>query len=162
MNTLRVEYLSDVIKQMEAYGERVQFSLISGGQRPCYQVSNAANKKMAFDSNNHLLYPKDDEFTGSNATREFTLDQIKTIIAGSGVRSGSSVRTRANRNGSGSTRTNSIAATDLVDTEKYTYFKNNRQILPPSIGEYSTEITNLMKKGMSAEEAFNDVIKRYF
>ncbi|MFC5475048.1 hypothetical protein [Paraherbaspirillum soli] len=161
IETLKPDYLNDVMGKMVAYGDRVQFGLTGPGQRPNYQVINTAGKKMAFDSNSHLLQPKEDEFVGSNATGIFTLDQVKLAIAGGGK---TSTTTRTSRVGSGSTRssTATIKAKDLVDTAKYEYFKNNRQTLPASIGEYSDEITDLMKKGMSAEDAFGDVIKRYF
>lgn len=163
IETLAADYLKDVIVQMETYGERVQFALNGPGQRPNYQVTNTAGKKMAFDQNNHLLHPKDDEFTGSNISGIFTLAQIKTAKSSVGVRA--TAGTRAARPGTSGTapRTTSAAAkASLLDAEKYEYFKAHRQTLPPAIKEYSNEISELMKKGMSAEAAFNDVLARYF
>ncbi len=161
LETLKADYLTDVLGQMASYGDRVQFALNGPGQRPHYQVINTVGKKMAFDSNNHLLHPQADEFAGSNASGVFTLDQIKSTMAG-GAKAG--VAPRVSRVGSGSTRnpTAAVKAKDLVDTEKYEYFKNNRQTLPPRIGDHSAEITELMKKGFSAEEAFGEVVKRHF
>ena len=161
IETLATDYLNDVMGQMVAYGDRVQFALTRGGQRPNYQVINTAGKKMAFDSNHHLLIPKADDFVGINTSSIFTLDQIKTAMLGVGVNTGS--RTRVSRVGAGATRTTTAASTkDAVDAEKYEYFKNNRKTLPPNIGAHSDEITTLMRNGISAEDAFNEVIKRHF
>ncbi len=144
--------------QMLAYGEQVQFALSGSGQRPNYQVINPAGKKMAFDSNNHLLTPKADEFVGSNATTVYTLEQLKAVIAG-GSRTGTA--TRVSRVGTRSSPA-AVKAKDLVDAAKYEYFKNNRQTLPAGIEKHSDEIAGLMKNGISAEDAFAEVIKRHF
>jgi hypothetical protein len=163
IDTLAADYLKDVMGQMVTYGDRVQFGLSGSGQRPNYQVINAADKKMAFDSNNHLLHPQEHEFDGPNATRVFTLDQVKAAIVGGGRTA--SAATRVSRAGStGRTRgtTAAVKVKDVIDTEKYEYFKNNRQTLPASIGEYSAVITELMKKGMSAEQAFGEIVKQHF
>ncbi len=162
IETLKADYLNDVIRQMEAYGDRVQFKLNGSGERPSYQVINTAGKKMAFDSNNHLLHPRADEFVGPNASGVFALAQIKTALAGGGVKTSAGIR--VSRVGSGSSRSSTVAvkAKDLVDVEKYEYFKNNRQTLPPRIGEHSDEITELMKNGLSAEDAFGEIVKRHF
>lgn len=163
IDTLKPDYLAGVIGQMEAYGDRVQFSLLSPGQRPNYQVINTAGKKMAFDSNNHLLHPQEHEFVSPNATGVFTLDQIKTAMAGGG-RSSTPVRATRSSVGSssGAPRTAAARARDQIDIEKYEYFKANRQALPEGINEYSNQITDLMKKGMQAKDAFDEVIKLNF
>lgn len=160
IETLSTDYLNDVLGQMLAYGERVQFSLGTSGPRPHYQVTNSVGKKMAFDSNNHLLHPKADEFAPGNISSSFTLEQIEAAIAGAG-----SAAARASRAGGasgGGTRTSAAKARDLIDAAKYEYFKNNRKTLPAHIGEHSAEITELMTKGMSAEDAFAAVVKRHF
>jgi hypothetical protein len=159
IDTLAADYLNDVKGKMEAYGDRVQFRLGGSGERPNYQVMNAADKKMAFDSNNHLVHPKAGEYVGSNASGVFTLDQIKAAIAGVGIRASAGARVSRVV---GSSRTAAVKVKDLVDAEKYEYFKNNRQILPPGIGEHSVEITELMKNGMAAQDAFAEVVKRHF
>jgi hypothetical protein len=156
IETLPSDYLNGVMGQMLAYGERVQFALSGSGQRPNYQVINTAGKKMAFDSRNHLLTPKADEFVGSNATGVYTLDQIKAAGAGGGR------TTAGTRVGSTRSSAATVKAKDLVDAAKYEYFKNNRQTLPAGIEKYSEEITGLMKNGISAEDAFAEVIKRHF
>lgn len=165
IETLKADYLKEVMVQMDAYGDRVQLALNGPGQRPHYQVINTSGKKMAFDSNHHLLHPKEDEFIPGNVTGVYTLEQVKIIAAGGGVRiAGSSRVTRAGSGAVRSTRNTAavVKAKDLVDTEKYNYFKSNRETLPPTIGEHSIQITDLMKNGMSAEEAFNEVIKEHF
>ena len=161
INTLSADYLNDVVGQMVSYGDRVQFGLTGTGSRPYYQVINSSDKKMAFDSNNHLLHPVADEFVGSNGSMVYTLDQIKAAIAGVGTRAAIASRTRS-ASGTGSTRTTAVKVQDVIDSQKYEYFKLHRDLLPPSIGEYSGEITALMKQGKSAEEAFDEVIKQHF
>ncbi len=158
IDTLPADYLRDVMTQMATYGDRVQFGLSGTGQGPNYQVINTAGKKMAFDSKNHLLHPVADEFASGNVTGVFTLDQVKTAMAGGGGTSSTGTRSRVGS----SSRTAAVKVKDIVDTEKYEYFKNNRQALPPTIGEHSEEITTLMKKGMSAEEAFAEVVKLHY
>ncbi|WP_225869931.1 hypothetical protein [Glaciimonas sp. PCH181] len=144
---------------MKTYGDRVQFGLAHGGQRPFYQVINSSDKKMAFNSTHHLLHPVTDEFVGSNGSVVYTLDQINAAIAGVGVRAKvSATRTRT----TGGTRAATVKVQDLIDSQKYDYFKTHRDLLPPSIGEYSIDITVLMKQGKSAEEAFDEVIKQHF
>lgn len=162
LETLKADYLSGVIGQMDAYGDRVQFALNGPGQKPLYQVINADGKKMAFDDNHHLYRPEGEEFTGSNATGVMTMDQIKLAMAGGAPKSTGTVRA-VRATGVGSRGPSAATkAKDLVDTEKYEYFKNNRSMLPAEIGEHSNEITTLMRGGMSAEAAFSEVLKRHF
>lgn len=158
MDTLAEEYLNGVVAQMMSYGERVQFSLISG-EKPNYQVINTFDKKMAFNGNHHLTQPQEDEFVGSNATPVFTLEQIKTRTASIAIKK--TVSPRAART---STRSSPATAKvgDLIDVQKYEYFKNNVQKLPEGIRAYSQEVSNLMKNGMSAEDAFGQVVQQYF
>ena len=158
MDTLAVEYLNGVVAQMMSYGERVQFNLTSG-EKPNYQVINTFDKKMAFNGNHHLTHPEEDEFVSSNATPLFTLEQIKARIAGVGIKKTASTRTARI-----STRSSPAAdkAGDLIDVQKYEYFKNNVQKLPEGIRAYSQEISNAMKNGMSAEAAFGQVVQQYF
>jgi hypothetical protein len=162
IETLKAEYLKEVIAQMDAYGDRVQLALSGPGQRPNYQVINPSGKKMAFDSNHHLLSGAEDIFTPGNVTDVFTLEQVKTIASGGGVKisTGRVVRAGAAR----STRNTAavVKAKDLIDTDKYNYFKSNRETLPATIGEHAFQITELMKDGKSAEEAFNEVLKLHY
>jgi hypothetical protein len=163
IETLDAGYLKEMMTQMLAYGDRVQLAL-SGSVTPCYQVINQSSKKMAFDGNHHLLSQDDDMVTPGNVTGVYTLEQVKTIAAGGGVRvAGSRVAARAGV-AKRSTRNTAAAvkAKDLIDVEKYNYFKNNRETLPPTIGEHAMQITDLMKDGKSAEEAFSEVVKLHY
>lgn len=162
IETLKSEYLKDVIKQMELYGDRVRFSFFGTGQRPHYQVTNSFGKAMVFDSNNHLHQPQEEEFTGSNCTPEFSLDQVKAVVAG-GIRAEAVKRVSRASSGTGTRGMTAAArAKEQLDIEKYNYFKANRQAMPPTIGEHSDEITELMLKGIPAAEAFEEIIKRYY
>ncbi|MGH8807216.1 MAG: hypothetical protein ACREX0_04990 [Noviherbaspirillum sp.] len=149
--------------KMADYGDRVQFSLVSGGPEPAYQIMTSLGKKMAFDRNHHLLRPEGDEFVGANASAVFTLDQVKAAISSLRVSSGSGSRTaRVARAGGGSTRTSAAKLDEQFAAQRYEYFRNNRQSLPPTISEHTEEIAELMKKGKAVEEAFGEVIKKYF
>lgn len=161
MDTLEADYLKGVVGQMKAYGERVQFSLSSPGQRPNYQVVNTFEKKMAFDGNHHLLRAEEHEFAVGNATVVLTLAQIEQTIAGIGMVKTSSPTVRKTRVAS-SGGTAAVKAGDLIDIQKYEYFKNNMQTLPEGIRAYSQQVTALMKQGMSAEAAFGEIVQKYF
>ncbi|WP_334191134.1 hypothetical protein, partial [Noviherbaspirillum sp.] len=163
IEALPADYLKSVMEKMIDYGDRVQFSLLSPGAQPSYQVMNTLGKTMAFDKNHHLLQPQEAEFVGTNATQVLTLDQIKSLIAGVGSKSGTGTRTaRVVRAGSGGGKTATVRLHDQFASQRYEYYKNHRQSLPPTISEHSDEITELMKNGKSVEDAFDEVVKKYF
>jgi hypothetical protein len=168
VESIKAEYLNGVIAQMTAYGDRVHFSMFGSVQKPHYEVINSFDKKMAFDGNHHLHTAEDDEFGPGNVTPIFTLEQIKRLIAtgGSGVRSSipRAARAASARSSAGGARpaTAAARAREAVDGEKYAYFKANRQMLPEGINQYSDEISTLMLKGLSAEQAFGEVIEKHF
>jgi hypothetical protein len=153
IESLTAEYLNRVLEQMLTYGDRVQFALTRGGQRPEYQVINTAEKKMAFDSN-HLLTSNTHDFVASTSSRVYTLEQIEAAMTGVGAQIGG---TRVV--GGGSTRTTAAQKVALIDAEKYEYFKKNRSSLPADIGKHAQEISALMMNGMSVEDAFAAAIK---
>ncbi len=155
MESLSAEYLNRVLEQMLTYGDRVQFALTRGGPRPHYQVINTAEKKMTFDSD-HLLTSNTNDFVGNTTLPIYTLEQIEVAMAGAGKKTAGTGVTRG-----GSTRMTAAQKTALVDAEKYEYFKSNRSTLPANIGKHAQEITVLMMNGMSAKDAFADVIKRH-
>lgn len=162
-DSLPVEYLKGVMAKMADYGDRVQFSLVSGGAEPSYQVMNGLGKAMAFDRNHHLLRPENEEFSGVNASPAFTLDQVKAAISGIGASSRPVSRaTRVTRASGGGTRISAAKLSEQFAAQRYEYFRNNRQSLPPAISEHSDEITELMKQGKSVEDAFGEVVKKYF
>lgn len=149
--------------KMNDYGDRVQFSLISGGGDPAYQVINSVDKKMAFDRNHHLYRPEEHEFVGANATQIFTMDQVKAAIAGIGIGSRAAPRAaRVVKSGGGTTRVSAAKLEEQFAAQRYEYYKNHRQTLPPAITDHTEEITTLMKQGKSVEEAFDEVVKKYF
>lgn len=162
IESLKADYLTGVIGQMSTYGERVQFALVTSGNGPRYQLTNDAGKKMAFDGNHHLHHPEEGEFAPGNATGVFTIEQVKLAKAGGLKTTRSSSGSRVTRASGPRAPSAATRAKDLVDTEKYEYFRNNRSTLPDTIGEHSTEITTLMRGGMSAEQAFGEVLKKYF
>ena len=165
VDSLSVEFLKDVMTKMADYGDRVQFSLVTGGPVPSYQITNELGKSMAFDGNHHLLRPEGHEFAGANATPVFTLDQVKAAVSGIGLgtRSTASRATRVVRTGSGTgTRTSAAKLEEQYAAQRYEYYRNNRQALPSTISQHTDEITQLMKQGKSAEEAFGEVVKKYF
>jgi len=155
MESLTADYLNRVLEQMLAYGDRVQFALAHGGQRPHYQVINSADKKMAFDSD-HLVTANANDFLAGTTSPVYTLEQIEAAATGVGAKT---ARTREVR--SGTTRVTAAQKAALVDAEKYEYYKNNRPSLPANIGKHTQEITALMMNGMSAESAFAEVMKRH-
>ncbi|MBB5391571.1 MULTISPECIES: hypothetical protein [unclassified Herbaspirillum] len=167
VEAIKPEFLNGVIGQMAAYGDRVHFSMFGSVQKPHYEVINSFDKKMAFDGNHHLHRAEDDEFGAGNVTPIFTLEQIKRIIAtgGSGVRSSTprSARAASARSAGGARPMTAAArAREAIDGEKYAYFKANREMLPEGINQYSDDISALMLKGMSAEQAFGEIIEKHF
>lgn len=163
--TLSTVFLKDVMQQMIAYGDRVQFGQTAIDQKPAYQVINSADKKMAFDGNGHLMHPKEDEFSDASISGILSLEQIRAAIVAGGFRTTTGTRTsRSTSTGVRVSRatTAKAKASDAIDAEKYQYFKANAGTLPEDIRSYSQEISNLMKAGMTAEQAFNDVLNRYF
>ena len=167
LDTLTKDYLKDVMEKMEAYGDRVQFEWPGKGPRPNYQVINPAGRTMAFDKKN-LLLPRDTEVDFvNNGSHVFSLDAIKA--AASGTIRKSVTRTRVAGTGTAtSRRTSSPGASapepevDTVERDKYAYFKANRETLPEDIAKHSQSISELMRNGMSAEQAFDEIIKQHF
>ena len=158
METLSAEYLNRILEQMLTYGDRVQFALAGGGQGPRYQVINSSEKKMTFDGD-HLLSHNTDDFKGGTTSLIYTLEQIEAAIAGAGKKTAGAGTTRGGSS-SGGIRTTAAQKAALVEAEKYEYFKSHRATMPADIGKHAAEITAVMMNGLSAEDAFADVIKR--
>ena len=155
--------MNNVLEKMAAYGERVQFSLVSGGAEPSYQVINDMGKSMAFDRDHHLLQAQEDLFAAANATAVFTMEQINAARSGYGANTRMASKTgRVVKSAAGPTKTAAARMDEQVAAARYAYFKENRGSLPPRIAEYSGEIDQLLKKGKPVEEAFNEVVKKYF
>jgi hypothetical protein len=162
VDVLPVTYLKDVMAKMLDYGDRVHFSLVSGGTLPSYQVINQVDKKMTFDRDHHLLQPQTDEFVGANASQIFSLDQIKARIAGVSLRPAATSRSARVVSATSAPRTNAARLEEQFAAQRYEYFKNNRSSLPADITKHTDEIAALMRLGRSAEEAFAEAVKKYF
>lgn len=147
---------------MADYGDRVQFSLVGSGPEPSYQLTNESGRSMAFDRNHHLLRPEDHEFAGANATAQFSLEQVKAMASGARIGTAAPKTARVVRAGSTGTRISAAKLDEQFAAQRYEYYRANRQSLPAAITEYTQEITDLMRTGKSAEEAFGEVLKKYF
>lgn len=165
LNTLSSDFLKDVIEKMLAYGDRVQFELPekSTGKLPCYQVVNATERKMGFDARHLILRLEYDGNVSERLSVLYTLEGIKAAMNGT-ARKAVTRRSTSARTSTGGTRTVTAAvqATDALEKEKYTYFKNNRSSLPEEITQYSAQISKLMQDGLSAENAFQAIITQHF
>lgn len=160
--SLPADYAKGVLEKMAAYGDRVQFSLASGGAEPSYQVINDMGKAIAFDRLHHLLQGQEELFAGANATPVMNAEQLTTALSGYGASARGSRTGRAVKSASGPTKTAAARLDEQVATARYAYFKSNRATLPARIAEYSGEIDQLLKKGKPVEEAFAEVVKKYF
>jgi hypothetical protein len=161
IETLSVEYLKRVMDQMLAYGDRVQFALTRGGQRPHYQVINTSDKKIPFDSN-HLLTPGTDDFIPGTTSPVYTLEKVEAAMKGVGTKTVSTRSAGGSRSSSGGTgvpRTSAAQKLAVIDAEKYEYFKQNRSTMPEEISKHSQEITALMLNGMPVADAFAKAIE---
>lgn len=156
---LPVEYLKAVLEKMNDYGDRVQFSLAASSAEPSYQVINAQEKKIAFDNRHHLLRVEGDEFDPGNVTPIFTQEQVKGAIAGFAPLSSGGRAVKVARAG---TRVSAAKLEEQYAAARYEYFRNNRQQLPAGIAGHTEEITELMKQGKSVEDAFQEVVRKYF
>lgn len=162
MDALPAEFLQGVLAKMTDYGGRVQFSLVSGGAAPSYQIVNDLGKAMAFDRDHHLLRPEGDEFAGSNATPVFTVEQVKAALAGERIGFVSKAKgARVPRSG-GMTRASAARLAEQHAAERYAYFKEHRGKLPATIAQHTEEIDALMMAGKPAEEAFAEIVKKYY
>ncbi len=167
LNSLTSDFLKEVIEKMDAYGDRVQFELPGKNRSPCYQVINTREMKMGFD-NRHLLQRLNaDGNVSDEVTAVFTLEAIKAAQAGGGRKAASRSSTRGGASAGRATSSRSaapaaVAAVDTIEQDKYAYFKSNRDFLPDGIARHSQEISQLMRNGMSAEQAFDAVIKEHF
>ncbi|MBC7489442.1 MAG: hypothetical protein H7240_05060 [Glaciimonas sp.] len=54
IHNLSIDYLNDVARQMQAYGDHIQFGLSDNRQRPYYHIINNFDKKIAFNSTNQV------------------------------------------------------------------------------------------------------------
>jgi hypothetical protein len=169
LDSLAPEFLKEVLGKMEAYGDRVQFEQPNRAPRPNYQVISPSNRKMGFDDKHLLLRLNEDGNVGDHLSPEYSLDAIRAAMNGGGKKPARSRTTTVARRptaSGGVTRSAPVsaaaAAADELEREKYAYFKANREFLPDGITRYSQQISELMQTGMTAENAFDAVIKQHF
>ncbi|MGG4775323.1 hypothetical protein E4695_04380 [Alcaligenaceae bacterium 429] len=163
LESLSPEFLKDVIERMESYGDRVQLEFPGHAKRPNYQVINSRGFKMAFDSKNLLMQLNENGEVSDNLSDVFSLEQVKQALVAPAapVRRSSSGGTRSS-SGTSRARVASRAEPDPVEVEKYNYFRVHREFLPDGIQQYSADITRLMRTGLSAEDAFNQIVDEHF
>lgn len=168
LDSLAPEFLKEVIEKMQSYGDRIQFEQPNRAATPNYQVINPTGRKMGFDNRHLILRPNADGNIGDELTPVYTLQAIKAAMTGAGTASARTSRPRA----SGASRSTTASATrgsapapaavDTVERDKYAYYKENKETLPDGIVKYSQEVSTLMRQGMSAEAAFDLIIKQHF
>jgi hypothetical protein len=161
LDTLSTDFLKDVIEKMESYGDQVQFELPGKAQRPHYQVITSAGRKMGFDSKNLLLRLNENGNISDDLSSIFSIDVVRAAAKGQSART---TTVRSTRSTGGASRTVAAASqpVDSVEHDKYAYFKIHRESLPDGIQKHSAHISDLMRSGMSAQDAFDAVIKQHF
>ncbi|MGO3891037.1 MAG: hypothetical protein ACTJHW_08685 [Paenalcaligenes sp.] len=161
LESLSPEFLKDVIERMNSYGDRVQIEFPGHAKRPNYQVINSRGFKMAFDSKNLLMQLNENGDVSDNLSDVFSLEQVKhaLVAPAAPVRRASSPRSSS---GTTRARVATRAEPDPVEVEKYNYFRVHREFLPDGIQQYSAEISSLMRTGLSAEDAFNQIVDEHF
>ncbi len=156
LDSLSTEFLKRVLEKMQAYGDRVQFEMVSRGAGPSYQVINPRDRKMGFDGNHLLQRLNEDGHVGDEMSPVFALSAIQQAAAGLTTRTTSRARAGTPRPRAAKA---AAPAIDVIEQEKYAYYKANRDTLPEDIHVHAAEISAQMRKGISAEQAFDSVIK---
>lgn len=156
LDSLSTDFLKQVIEKMHAYGDRVQFEMVTRGAGPAYQVINPRDRKMGFDSNHLLLKLNEDGHVGEEMSEVFAMSAVQAAAEGLTTRTTSRTRAGAPRAAKAAAP---VVAVDVVEQEKYAYFKANRDALPDDIHRHAQAISQKMRAGMSAEMAFETVIK---
>lgn len=152
------------MERMESYGDRVQFELPGHSKRPIYQVIGKGERKMGFDGKHLLLRLNESGNVADSLSPVYTLDAVQAAISGK-----RSPRRTANADSTGSSGTRvrrraapAVPAVDTVEQDKYAYYRAHREDLPEDIAQYAGEISQLMRAGKSAEEAFTHVVSQYY
>lgn len=150
------------MERMESYGDRVQFELPGHSKRPIYQVIGRGDRKMGFDGKHLLLRPNESGDVADTLSPIYTLSAVRDAIAGKrSPRSATSTRSAS----SGGARRRIEAAPVAVDTveqDKYAYYRAHRSELPEDISQYANEISQLMRAGKTAEDAFGQILAEYY
>lgn len=160
LDTLSTDYLKAVLEKMHAYGDRVQFEMAIRGAGPFYQVINARDRKMGFDSNHLLQRLNEDGNVAEEMSSVFAQSAIETAAAG--IRTRTTTTSRAGTTRAKAAPRQTAAQVDRIEQEKYAYYRENRDALPDGITRHAQEIGDKMRTGMTAEQAFEAVIKEHF
>lgn len=165
LESLSADYLKEVMIRMESYGDQVQFELPGHGKRPIYQVIGRGERKMGFDGKHLLLRLNETGNIAETLSPIFPLEAVRAAIAGKRGQRGAAATRSPSAGGSGPARRRAAAAPAVVDTveeDKYAYYRAHRAELPEGISQYAGEISQLMRTGKSAEEAFKQIIAQYY
>lgn len=159
LSSLSVSYLKEVAEKIQTYGLSVQFEFPGHGKTPIYQIINQSGRKMGFDGK-HLLHSLNENGNISDSlSAEFSLEEVQQSITAPPPKI---TRARKNSSGGAVRKTASAMAAEQIEIDKYNYFRANREQLPAGIQKYADDISTLMSKGMSADEAFTTIIDKYF
>lgn len=158
LSSLSVDYLKEVAEKIQTYGLHVQFEFPGHGKTPIYQIINQSGRKMGFDGK-HLLHSLNENGNISDQlSAEFSLEEVQQSLVAPPPKV-----SRARKSSGGAVRkTAATVAAEQIEVEKYNYFRANREVLPAGIQKHADEISTLMGKGMSADEAFSAIIDQYF
>lgn len=165
LESLSADYLKEVIERMESYGDQVQFELPGHSKHPVYHVIGRGGRKMGFDGKHFLLHLNEAGNVAETLSPVYSLDAVRDAIAGKRSPRKTSASRASAAGSSSSTRRRAAAPAPVVDTveqEKYAYYRANRADLPEDISQYAGEISQLMRAGKSAEEAFKHVVAQYY
>lgn len=156
LTSLAVDYLQEVVEKMDAYGKTVQFEFPGHAKAPIYQVINHRGFKMGFDGK-HLLYSLNENGNVSDQlSAEFSLEQVHEAMVAPAA-----PITRA-RKSAGARVQKAQVALEQIERDKYNYFRENRDWLPDDIQYYADDISAMMRRGKSAEAAFEHILNEYY
>ena len=158
LSSLSVDYLKAVAEKIQTYGISVQFEFPGHGKMPIYQIINQSGRKMGFDGK-HLLHSLNENGNISDQlSAEFSLEAVQQSMTAPPK----TTRARKSSSGGAVRKTAAAVAAEQIEVEKYNYFRANREQLPAGIQKYADDISTLMGKGMSAEDAFTTIIDQHF
>lgn len=153
------------MERMESYGDQVQFELPGHSRHPVYHVIGRGGRKMGFDGKHFLLHLNEAGNVAETLSPVYSLDAVRDAIAGKRSPRKAAATRSSSANGSTGTRRRAAAPAAVVDTveqDKYAYYRANRADLPEGISQYAGEISQLMRAGKSAEEAFQQIVAQYY
>lgn len=159
LSSLSIDYLKEVAEKIQTYGISVQFEFPGHGKMPIYQIITQSGRKMGFDGK-HLLHSLNENGNISDAlSAEFSLEEVQQSMTAPPPKT---TRARKSSSAGAVRKTAASLAAEQIEIDKYNYFRQNREQLPTGIQKHADDISVLMAKGMSAEEAFTTIIDKHF